>query len=76
MANGASGITVGMATNIPPHNLAGITSGIELVAKKPECTTDKLLQVIKGPDFPTGATIIGSSRIKQYFETGKGFNYC
>lgn len=72
LANGSSGIAVGMATNIPPHNLTEIAAGVELVAKKPECTTDDLLQVIKGPDFPTGATIIGASNIKQYFETGKG----
>ena len=72
LANGSSGIAVGMATNIPPHNLTEIAAGVELIAKKPECTTDELLQVIKGPDFPTGATIIGGSGIKQYFETGKG----
>lgn len=72
LANGSSGIAVGMATNMPPHNLNEIAAGVELVAKHPECTTDDLMQVLKGPDFPTGASIIGASGIREYFETGHG----
>ncbi|MCQ3907857.1 MAG: DNA gyrase subunit A [Mycoplasmoidaceae bacterium] len=72
LANGSSGIAVGMATNMPPHNLNEIAAGVELVAKHPECTTDDIMQVLKGPDFPTGASIIGASGIREYFETGHG----
>ncbi|MCQ3915547.1 MAG: DNA gyrase subunit A [Mycoplasmoidaceae bacterium] len=72
LANGSSGIAVGMATNMPPHNLNEIAAGVELVAKNPNCTTDDIMQVLKGPDFPTGASIIGASGIKEYFETGHG----
>ncbi len=72
LANGSSGIAVGMATNMPPHNLNEIAAGVELVAKHPECTTDEIMQVLRGPDFPTGASIIGASGIKEYFETGHG----
>lgn len=72
LANGSSGIAVGMATNMPPHNLNEIAAGVELVAKNPECTTDDLMQVLKGPDFPTGASIIGAGGIREYFETGHG----
>ncbi|MCQ3908503.1 MAG: DNA gyrase subunit A [Mycoplasmoidaceae bacterium] len=72
LANGSSGIAVGMATNMPPHNLNEIAAGVELVAKNPNCTTDDIMQVLKGPDFPTGASIIGASGIREYFETGHG----
>ena len=72
LANGASGIAVGMATNMPPHNLTEIANAVEMVAKKPDCTTEELMTVIKGPDFPTGATIIGGNGIRDYFETGHG----
>ncbi|MCQ3914589.1 MAG: DNA gyrase subunit A [Mycoplasmoidaceae bacterium] len=72
LANGSSGIAVGMATNMPPHNLNEIAAGVELVAKNPDCTTDDLMQVLKGPDFPTGASIIGAGGIREYFETGHG----
>ncbi len=72
LANGASGIAVGMATNMPPHNLCEIAAGVEMVAKKPDCSVDELMQVLKGPDFPTGATIVGAGGIREYFETGHG----
>ncbi len=72
LANGSSGIAVGMATNMPPHNLNEIAAGVELVAKKPDCTVDEIMQVLKGPDFPTGASIIGAGGIREYFETGHG----
>ncbi len=72
LANGSSGIAVGMATNMPPHNLSEIAAGVELVAKHPDCTTDQIMEVLKGPDFPTGASIIGGAGIREYFETGHG----
>ncbi|MCQ2956405.1 MAG: DNA gyrase subunit A [Mycoplasmoidaceae bacterium] len=72
LANGSSGIAVGMATNMPPHNLNEIAAGVELVAKHPDCTIDQIMEVLKGPDFPTGATIVGASGIREYFETGHG----
>ncbi|MCQ2747795.1 MAG: DNA gyrase subunit A [Mycoplasmoidaceae bacterium] len=72
LANGSSGIAVGMATNMPPHNLQEIAAGVELVAKHPDCTTEQIMEVLKGPDFPTGASIIGGAGIKEYFETGHG----
>ncbi len=72
LANGASGIAVGMATNMPPHNLNEIAAGVELVARRPDCTVEDLMQVLKGPDFPTGATIVGAAGIREYFETGHG----
>jgi len=72
LANGASGIAVGMATNMPPHNLNEIAAGVELVARHPDCTVDQIMEVIKGPDFPTAALIVGSAGIRDYFETGRG----
>ena len=72
LANGSSGIAVGMATNIPPHNLKEIIGGIKVVAKNPSATCEEIMQVLKGPDFPTAAQIIGTQGIKDYFSTGKG----
>ncbi|MBQ0045306.1 MAG: DNA gyrase subunit A [Mycoplasma sp.] len=72
LANGSSGIAVGMATNMPPHNLGEIAAGVEMVAKNPNCSIDEIMTVLKGPDFPTGASIIGGAGIKEYFETGHG----
>ncbi|OGL42811.1 MAG: DNA gyrase subunit A [Candidatus Schekmanbacteria bacterium GWA2_38_11] len=72
LINGSSGIAVGMATNIPPHNLNEIIVGAILVLDNPETTTDELLEVIKGPDFPTGAYICGSAGIREAYRTGKG----
>ena len=72
LANGSSGIAVGIATNIPPHNLKEIIGGIKVVAKNPSATCEEIMQVLKGPDFPTAAQIIGTQGIKDYFSTGKG----
>lgn len=72
LLNGASGIAVGMATNMPPHNLSESVDAICAYIDNNEITTDELLQFIKGPDFPTGGTILGLQGIKDAFETGKG----
>jgi len=72
LVNGGTGIAVGMATNIPPHNLSEVIDGICALIDDPDLSTDRLLGFIKGPDFPTGCTIYGSSGIRQYFETGRG----
>ena len=75
LANGSVGIAVGMATNIPPHNLSEIIDGTVYRIDNPECTTDELMQFIKGPDFPTGALIYGTRGIRDAYETGKGKVY-
>ena len=72
LLNGVSGIAVGMATNIPPHNLCEIVDGTIAMIDNPEITVEGLMQYIKGPDFPTAATIIGTSEIKKAYETGRG----
>lgn len=72
LANGSSGIAVGMATNIPPHNLTELVAAIKLIAAKPDATIEEIKQVLKGPDFPTAAEIIGASGIDDYFNTGRG----
>jgi len=72
LVNGGTGIAVGMATNIPPHNLGEIVDGICELIDNPELSIDRLLELIKGPDFPTGCTVYGTSGIRQYFETGRG----
>ncbi|MDR2847184.1 MAG: DNA topoisomerase (ATP-hydrolyzing) subunit A [Mycoplasmataceae bacterium] len=72
LANGSSGIAVGMATNIPPHNLSELVAAIKLIAKDPEVTVDAIKEVLKGPDFPTGAEVIGLDGIDAYFRTGRG----
>jgi DNA gyrase subunit A len=72
LVNGGTGIAVGMATNIPPHNLGEIIDGIQAQIDNPEITIRELAKLIKGPDFPTGATIYGREGILQYFETGRG----
>jgi DNA gyrase subunit A len=72
LVNGGTGIAVGMATNIPPHNLGEIVDAICELIDNPELSIDRLLQVIQGPDFPTGCTIYGTNGIRQYFETGRG----
>src|SRR5437588_2418766 len=72
LVNGSSGIAVGMATNIPPHNLSEIISAVLLLIDNPEATVAELRKVIKGPDFPTGAYIYGRQGIKDYQETGRG----
>jgi DNA gyrase subunit A len=72
LVNGSSGIAVGMATNIPPHNLREIVKGVQLLVDNPEATIGELRKVIKGPDFPTGAYIYGREGIKEAYENGKG----
>jgi DNA gyrase subunit A len=72
LVNGASGIAVGMATNIPPQNLSELCDGIYLLLRDPEATVDQLMKRVKGPDFPTGATIMGTDGIRSAYETGKG----
>jgi len=72
LVNGGTGIAVGMATNIPPHNLGEIVDAISELIDNPEISVDRLLELIKGPDFPTGCTVYGTSGIRQYFETGRG----
>lgn len=72
LLNGATGIAVGMTTNIPPHNLKELVSGIHRLMANPDITVAELMQDIKGPDFPTGALVIGRSGIRHAYETGKG----
>ncbi len=72
LVNGSSGIAVGMATNIPPHNLNEIVDGLIALLKNPDLPVDKLMKYIKGPDFPTGGIIVGLSGIKEAYTTGKG----
>lgn len=72
LVNGSSGIAVGMATNIPTHNLGEVCDGIIEYIKNPDITTKEMMKIIKGPDFPTGAIIRGTKGIYEYFETGHG----
>ena len=72
LVNGGTGIAVGMATNIPPHNLSEVIDGIWAQIDNPDITLDELMKHVKGPDFPTGCAICGASGIKQYLETGRG----
>ena len=72
LVNGSSGIAVGMATNIPPHNLTEVINGIIKIIDDDNVTDEQLMQIIKGPDFPTGGMILGREAIKQAYATGKG----
>jgi len=72
LVNGAAGIAVGMATNMPPHNLSEVCDGIVAYIQDKEITTEGLMQHIKGPDFPTGGVILGTAGIKEAYETGRG----
>ena len=72
LVNGTMGIAVGMATNIPPHNLGEVIDGCIAYIDNPDITTEELMQHIKGPDFPTGGIILGNSGIKKAYETGRG----
>ncbi len=72
LANGSSGIAVGMTTNIPPHNLKEVCDAIVYLIENPDCSVDELLNFIKGPDFPTGGIILGTSGIKKAYRTGRG----
>ena len=72
LVNGSSGIAVGMATNIPPHNLREVIDGLALLIDDPESSVDDLMKVIKGPDFPTGGIIMGKDGIRKAFRSGRG----
>ena len=72
LVNGSSGIAVGMATNIPPHNLGEVCDGITLLLDDPDTTVEQLMEVIPGPDFPTGGTIVGREGIQAAYATGRG----
>lgn len=77
LVNGTSGIAVGMATNIPPHNLREVIKAVlkiidNRVLEDKDTTIDELMEIVKGPDFPTGATILGKSGIEEAYRTGRG----
>ena len=72
LVNGSSGIAVGMATNIPPHNLSEVVDGVVALSQNPEITTEELMEFVKGPDFPTGGLILGRGGIREAYETGTG----
>ncbi|HAS78314.1 MAG TPA: DNA gyrase subunit A, partial [Ruminococcus sp.] len=72
LVNGSTGIAVGMATNIPPHNLGEVTDAINLMIDNPDCSMDELMECIKGPDFPTGGIIMGKAGIRASYATGRG----
>ena len=76
LANGTLGIAVGMATNIPPHNLTELIDGLVHIIENPKATSDDLMEFIKGPDFPTGGIIFNASDIRQTYATGKGAILC
>ena len=71
LVNGSVGIAVGMATNVPPHNLGEVIEGLKVLAHNPDCTLDELMEKIKGPDFPTGGIIMGRSAIRAAYATGR-----
>ncbi|MGN0622114.1 MAG: DNA gyrase subunit A [Porcipelethomonas sp.] len=72
LVNGSTGIAVGMATNIPPHNLGEVIDAIDLVMENPDCTLDEIMEFVKGPDFPTGGIIMGRAGIRAAYGTGRG----
>ncbi len=72
LVNGASGIAVGMATNIPPHNLTEVISALHILMKNPDASLAELMEVLPGPDFPTGGIVMGKAAIRRAYETGKG----
>ena len=72
LVNGSSGIAVGMATNIPPHHLGEIAEAIKLLIQKPDVSVDELVQIVKGPDFPTGARVFGRAALREIYATGRG----
>jgi len=72
LANGSSGIAVGMATNIPPHNLRELGAAIVYQARNPNATVDEILELIPGPDFPTGALLCGTDGVRSYYQSGRG----
>lgn len=72
LVNGSTGIAVGMATNIPPHNLSEVIDALKLIIENPDCTLEELMECIKGPDFPTGGVIMGKAGIRSAYATGRG----
>src|SRR5262249_25404626 len=72
LVHGSSGIAVGMATNIPPHNLAEVAAAIETLIDRPDTNVEDLMKHVKGPDFPTGAIVVGRSGIRDAYRTGRG----
>lgn len=72
LVNGCTGIAVGMATNIPPHNLGEVINGINYLIENSECTLEEIMELIKGPDFPTGGIVMGKSGIRAAYATGRG----
>ncbi|MEK9143986.1 MAG: DNA gyrase subunit A, partial [Elusimicrobiota bacterium] len=72
LVNGSTGIAVGMATNIPPHNLSEVCDAVQAVIKDPQISASELMKIMKGPDFPTAGIVRGKGGIKEYFETGRG----
>ena len=72
LVNGAAGIAVGMATNIPPHNLGETIDALSLLMKNPEVSVNELMEALPGPDFPTGGIVMGKSGIRKAYQTGKG----
>ena len=72
LVNGSSGIAVGMSTNVPPHNLREVADAVRILVANPDCTIDDLMAVLPGPDFPTGAYVIGTDGIRSMYETGRG----
>ncbi len=72
IVNGSSGIAVGMATNIPPHNLGEVVEGIIKIIDEPDVDIESLINIIKGPDFPTGSIIMGRQGIREAYRTGRG----
>lgn len=72
LVNGSTGIAVGMATNIPPHNLSEVIDALHAMIDNPSITVEELMKYVKGPDFPTGAIILGRDGIRKYFQTGRG----
>src|SRR5690606_26272977 len=72
LINGSAGIAVGMATNIPPHNLNEICDAISYLIDHPDATVDDLMEIVQGPDFPTGGTILGREGIRAAYATGRG----
>ncbi|MGN0677444.1 MAG: DNA gyrase subunit A [Ruminococcus sp.] len=72
LVNGSTGIAVGMATNIPPHNLSEVIDALKLIIENPDCTLEELMECIKGPDFPTGGIIMGKAGIRSAYATGRG----
>lgn len=72
LVNGSTGIAVGMATNVPPHNLSEVIDALKLIIENPDCTLEELMECIKGPDFPTGGIIMGKAGIRSAYATGRG----